>query len=266
MATEPTSTAPRWTCGRRRRTGLAIAGARESAAIAAILGRELKKGRLARGLTQAQVAARIGVTHARYGDLERGNGAGAPFGLWIAAGLAVGRPIAVTTSRDRDPQPKDGGHLSAQERILRLARANGIAGTFELRTRPAPNSTFIDVGLRDDRYRTLGVVEICNRFDDLGAGSRSFKQKLVEAEALAVIAGGDGEPYRVSGCWVLRATAANQALARRYAAILQAQFPGSSRAWVATLTMGAEAPREPGLVWIDLAATRIFEFRPRPSR
>ena len=261
MATQPITRPSRWTGVRRRRTDVEIAGVREAAAIAATLGRELKNGRQARRLTQAQVGQRIGVTHARIGDLERGHGAGAPIGLWIAAGIAVGRPLAITTSRSLEHQPRDAGHLSAQEHVLQLARANGVAGTFELPTRPAPSATYIDVGLRDDRHRTLEVIEVWNRLDDVGAGSRSFRHKLSEAMALAVVAGGDGEPYRVAGCWVLRASAANRELVGRYPAIFETQFAGSSRGWVGTLTRGTPPPIQPGLVWIDLAATRICEAR-----
>lgn len=256
----------RWTGGRRRRTDVELLGATEAAAIAATIGRQLRAARQARRLTQTAVASRIGITHSRYGDLERGIGAGAPLGLWIAAGLAVGRPIAVTASRGLDPDPIDAGHLGAQEFLLRRARTNRIGRSFELPTTSTPTTRFIDVNLRDDRHRTLIVTEIWNRFDDLGAGSRSFKRKLIDAQAAAVIAGGEGTPYRVTGCWVLRETAANRALVRRYAAILQTDLPGSSRAWATTLLDGADPPTEPGLVWIDLAATRIFELRPRTSR
>jgi hypothetical protein len=83
---------------------------------------------------------------------------------------------------------------------------------------------------------------------------------------LAVVAGGDNGPYRVAGCWVLRATAANRALVARYPTIFASEFPGSSHQWVKALTTGAPPPREPGLVWVDLAGTRIYEFRKPQSR
>jgi hypothetical protein len=211
------------------------------------------------------VGARIGVTYARYGDLERGHGAGSPLGLWIAAAIALGRPLAITASRPLDPAPREAGHLAAQELILSLANSHGIRGTFELPTRAANPTTWIDVGLRDDRRQILEVIEIGNRVDDLGAARRSFKRHLAEAEALAVVAGGEGAPYRVTGCWVLVATAANRALVGRYPAIFASEFPGSSRAWAETLTTGAEPPRQPGIVWVDVAGTRIYEVRLRPS-
>jgi hypothetical protein len=233
----------------------------EARTIAARVGATFRDARRARRLTQSQVGQVVGVHQSRISQLELGRGLGSPMGLWIAVGLAVGSPMAVGTSRSIDAEPRDAGHLAPQETNLRLAREHGVGGTFELPTRPAPNAPSIDVGLHDNRHRTLTVVEIWNRLDDLGAGVRSFNRKLLEAGELAVNAGGDGDAYRVAGCWVLRATAANRRLVARYPSIFAAQFTGSSRAWVRTLTTGAPAPTEAGMVWIDLAGKRVFEVR-----
>jgi transcriptional regulator with XRE-family HTH domain len=189
-----------------RRRPARLAGDLEARSIAARIGREFRTARLRRRLTQAQVAEAVGVHQSRISQIELGRGLGAPVGLWIAFRIAVGRPLAVAASRDLEPEPADAGHLGAQEAVLRFARATGVARSFELRTRPAPNAQFIDVGLRYDLYRTLGIIEIWNRFGELGASSRSFSRKLLEAEELAVLVGGDDEPYRVTGCWVIRAT------------------------------------------------------------
>jgi transcriptional regulator with XRE-family HTH domain len=246
---------------RRRRRSVEMIGAREATALCATLGAEVRAGRRRLKLTQARLAVRVGLSQPRVSDMERGKGSGAPIGSWIAVGIVIGRPLAVTLSRALPPEPRDAGHLAAQELILRLAKANRIHGTFELPARAAPSATYIDVGLRDDRHRVLSVIEIWNRFEEIGAGSRNFKRKLAEAEALAVVAGGDGEPYRVAGCWVIRATAANRALVARYPAIFAAEFRGSSRAWVRALTLGEAPPEEPGIVWVDVAGTRLSEVR-----
>lgn len=152
----------RWSGGRRRRTTSQIIGAREAAAIAATLGRELRAARRTRRLTQAQVGASVGVTHARIGDLERGNGAGAPLGLWIAMGMAVGRPIEIAASREVEFEPRDAGHLAAQEHILRLAQANGIRGTLNCppvlpRTRPGSTSGYATIATRPSASSKSGT-------------------------------------------------------------------------------------------------------------
>jgi transcriptional regulator with XRE-family HTH domain len=246
---------------RRRPSRPRLEGDRESRAIATRLGGELRDGRRGTKLKQAQVAALIGVHQSRVSQIERGFGHAAPLAVWIAFGIAVQRPLAISASRSLISEPRDAGHLAAQELILQLGKANGIKGTFELPARAAPGATYIDVGLRDDRRRVLSVIEVWNRFEDIGAGSRNFKRKLAEAEALAVAAGGDGDPYRVAGCWVLRATAANRALVARYPAIFAAEFPGSSRAWLRSLLAGDTPPDEPGVVWVDVGATRLTEVR-----
>ena len=248
---------------RRRPSQPRLQGNREARAIATRLGGEMRDGRVRTSLKQSQVAELIGVHQSRVSQIERGVGHAAPLAVWIAFGIAVQRPLAITSTRSPIVEPRDTGHLAAQELILRLAKAHGIHGSFELRTRPAPSATYIDVGLRDDRNRVFSVIEIWNRFEEIGAGSRNFKRKLAEAEELAVVAGEDAGPYRVAGCWVLRATAANRALVARYPAIFAAEFPGSSRAWVRALTHGEPPPKEPGIVWVDVAGRRLSEVRLR---
>jgi len=94
---------------------------------------------------------------------------------------------------------------------------------------------------------------------DIDAAARSTSRKVAEAEALA-IALGAGWPHRVSGCWVVHDTNRNRELVRRYPEIFAARFPGSSEAWVHA-TAGGDPPTQPGLVWCDRSATRLFAWR-----
>jgi transcriptional regulator with XRE-family HTH domain len=256
-------TVPAARATRRRRRAARAIGDLEARTIAARVGHERRQARLRRRLSQAKVAALIGVHQTRISQIERGLGLGASMGIWIAFAVCVGVPLAIATSRDIRLDTKEAGHLAAQETVLRYARVNQRHGTFELRTKAAPNATFIDAGIRDDVHRVLEVIEIWNRFDDLGAGVRGFKSKLADAEELAVVAGGDGAPYRVAGCWILRDTAANRALVGRFPAILADEFPGSSRAWVRAITLGEEPPTQPGILWIDASGVRLTEVRLR---
>jgi transcriptional regulator with XRE-family HTH domain len=104
--------------GSRPTEAIAV-GHREALAIAASLGRQAREARRRRRLSQTQVAARIGLSRPRYAELERGAGVRAPLEVRVKVGLAIGRPLAVTLSRDisqdgtRD-EPIDGGHLAAQ--------------------------------------------------------------------------------------------------------------------------------------------------------
>jgi hypothetical protein len=105
------------------------------------------------------------------------------------------------------------------------------------------------------------IVEAWNRLDDIGAAARSTNRKIAETDGLAVAVGGDNGPYRVAAVWVLRASARNRGLVRRYPEVFAARFPGSSVGWVAALASGARPPDEPGLVWCDLAASRLYAWR-----
>lgn len=251
---------------RHRRTNIELDGTTEARSIALTLGRELKITRTRRRMTQAQLGRRVGLSAARIGELERGEGATSPLHQWVKIGKALDRPLAVSFSRDIElREPRDAGHLGAQELVLRLARQHGRPSDFELPTRPLDPACSIDAALRDDVARALMIVEIWNRFDDLGAAARATSRKVSEAEALAVLVAGDGPPYRVATCWLLVDTAANRRLVARYPEILESRFPGSSLGWVRCLTEGLPPPMEPGIAWIDTHAGRIVPLRHRRS-
>jgi hypothetical protein len=123
-----------------------------------------------------------------------------------------------------------------------------------------------DVGLRNDQRRVLVLCEIWNTFGDLGAAARSTNRKKAEAEGYAISIAADRGAYRVAVVWVVRATARNRALLRRYPELFAARFPGSSVAWCRALTEGTEPPLEAGLVWYDVEASHIFPWRRRSDR
>jgi hypothetical protein len=197
--------------------------------------------------------------------MERGLGGSFSVDAWQRVFTALDRPLNLTPSRDALAETVDAGHLAMQELILATARRSGWNGTFELGIRPqgvGATRHAIDIGLRHDRHRVLGVIEVWNTFDDIGAARRSFAWKLDRAgESAAAIAG--ERPYRVAGCWVVRATRRNRELLARYPTLFRAGFPGSSQAWVRSLVSGVEPPPEPGLIWCDVRATRLFAWRTR---
>lgn len=186
-----------------------------------------------------------------------------PLATWVALGLAIGRPLAVSLSRPIHAEaPVDAGHLAMQELILRLARDTDRQGRFELPTRPADPRRSADVGIRDDAARRLILVECWNTFGDLGAARRATSRKLHDAEAEAVAIGGM-QPYSVSSVWVVRSSASNRELLRRYPEVFASACPGSSGRWASALTSIAEPPSETGLVWCDPASGRVWARRRR---
>lgn len=252
-----------------KRSELAAEAHRRNLEQLARLGGEVRAARLRRGLTQARLAALAGVGRSTMSAVERGHGSGHTLDTWQRLALAVGRPLMVSLQRDPQEEPLDAGHLAMQELVLRLGRRAGFAGAFELATRPTEPWRSSDAGLRDDRRRLLALIECWNTFGDIGSAARSSERKRAEAEMLAVAVGGE-RPYRVATCWVVRATRRNRELVGRYLEVFRARFPGSSAAWVRAVTgdvrgRGPEAapdpPLAPGLVWCDVATTRLFPWR-----
>ena len=137
-------------------------------------------------MTQAQLAARIGVAQSTISRLERGRGESLSADVWQRAFTAVDRLLVLEGSRDPLEETADAGHLAIQELILRCARANGLAGTFELPTRPSDPSRSADVGIRNDRHRVLELIECWNTMGDIGAGARSTARKVADAGMVAV--------------------------------------------------------------------------------
>jgi transcriptional regulator with XRE-family HTH domain len=250
---------------RDRGTAEQVEGVGESRRLAITLGRDARATRRRRRLTLHRLSERIGISRVRLGELERGLGANAPLALWVKLGIALGRPLAVSFSRDisAPDEPRDAGHLAAQELVLRLARGHGRRASVEVATKPWDPSSWADVVLRDDRKRVLLLIEIVNRAGDLGGGFRSTDRKAAELERVAILVGGDQAPYRVGTGWLLVDSAANRRLVDRYAELLRTRFPGSSAAWARALSEGSAPPAEPSIAWIDTRAGRIRALRRR---
>lgn len=247
---------------RPRRPELHAAAAQANRAQLARLGAELRESRRRRRLTQAALGARASVTQSTVSQAERGFGGSLSLDVWQRLFAALGRRLVIEAGRDPITEPMDAGHLRIQELVLGLGRRAGYRGTFELPTRPIDPSRSSDVCLRSDARRRLPLIECWNTISDIGAAARSTNRKLVEGADLAIVMGG-GRPYDVAGCWVVRATARNRLLIRRYPEVFAARFAGSSEGWARALGTDSAPPSEPGLIWCDADATRVFAWRRR---
>ena len=231
-------------------------------AVATALGSAVKVGRRRAQLTQERLGAKVGIHQTWISRIELGHGHNVPLETWISLGVALDQPLAISFSRQLGAtrQPSDVGHLAMQEHLLRLARQTGRTAAFELPTRPSDPSHSIDVCVRDARNRVLIIEEAWNSFGDIGAAIRSTHRKEAEAVDLAA-AIDDGPAYRVAIVWVVRNSATNRTLVRRYPEVVAGTFRGSSRGWVRALTSATPPPTDPGLVWSDPADGRIHEWR-----
>lgn len=248
--------------GNRKRWPLDSEARRRLAPTMASEGAKVRAARKRRRLTQAKLGAKCGLAQSTVSDLELGQGGALSVVAWQRVALTLDLPLKLELGRDALEEPADAGHLRMQELVLRIGRAAGYRRTFELATKPAGPARSTDVGLLDDTKRRLLQIECVNTFGNIGAAVRSSDRKRAEAEALAISIG-DGRPYSVHACWIIRATKRNRELLARYPELFGARFPGSSHGWVEALTAGAAPPAAPGLVWCDVPATRIFAWRAR---
>ncbi len=183
--------------------------------------------------------------------------------MWFALGEALGIFLRFEFGRDPQAELRDAGHLAMQELVLRLAKAAGWEQAFEARSGGWQSDRSVDVRLLDRRGRRLIVGECWNTFGDLGEATRSSERKVRDAHEQSVAVAGDGPPFQVGIVWIVRDTAANRALVHKYPHIFESRFPGSSHEWVTALTKGSDMPPQPGLIWCDVNATRLFARRRR---
>ena len=235
-------------------------GVVEARRLATFLGSAIKESRQRRRLTQGALGRRVGLSQPRVSAIERGLGQGVPLDLWVALGIAVGRPLSIALTRpiDADAALADGGHLDIQEYLLDVGRRNGRRGWFEQPSRPTDPWYSVDILEADPAHACLLVLEAWNRFGDLGAAARSSDRKVADARESTM---GSGQDLRVCLCWVIRDSAANKAIVRRYPRIFASRFPGSSARWVAALENGERPPAEAGIVWFDPSRRRLRPMR-----
>lgn len=207
-------------------------------------------------MSQAALAARIGISRPRLADIEAGDGAGVPLNDWFALARALGVYLRFEFGRDPQAELRDAGHLDIQQLVVRLA-APGWQAEWESQT----GRRWIDVRLEDRLRRRILIVECVNTLGDLGEAMRSSDYKVREAEQRAVAIAGSGESFAVGLVWVIRDTKANRELVRRYGRLLESKFTGSSVEWIGALMVGGPMPGGPGMVWSDVRATRLFARR-----
>jgi transcriptional regulator with XRE-family HTH domain len=244
-----------------KRVRARIIGEQRAAKEVARAGAAVLEARRCRRLTQSALARQAGLSRARLAALEAGRGGGAPAQVWFALGEALGIYLRFEFGRDPQAQPRDAGHLDIQELLLRVAKLAGWERVFEARSGGWSSDRSVDVRLLDRNGRRLVIGECWNTFGDLGEATRSSERKARDAMEQAVAIAGNGAPYEVGLVWIVRDTSANRALVNRYAHIFESRFPASSRAWVDALTSGGPLPAQPGLIWSDVRATRLFARR-----
>jgi len=250
---------------RRHRAGLARSIGRERAAyLARRIGNGLRDARRAACLRQRDVAERAGISQPFVSRLERGHGTCASLETIAACAAACGLRLAafVELAPGADP-PRDAQHLRRQELVVRAAATGGWRASPERPVDPtAPRSRSIDVLLERPNRREIAVAEIVDLVTDAGAEMRNLEDKVAAVRRERASAGPSGDPWKVRGLLVLRATRRNRALVRSAAGVFAARFPGRSSAWIMALgRRDAAMPDGDGLVWSTAAGDRLYPSR-----
>jgi transcriptional regulator with XRE-family HTH domain len=248
-----------------RRPTIAFEARRASREQLAAVGSRVRSARHRRRWTQAQLGLKAGVSRMLVSRLERGLGGGVTLDALQRVALGLGVRLRVDLARDPQEDPADAGHLAIQELVTRRFRAMGWRRFVELPTRPAQPWRSGDVVGVDDRHGHIVIVECWNTIGDIGMAVRSSNRKQVDGEALATARWGE-RPSSVHLLWVVRQTARNRELLRRYPEFFRARFPASSAAWSKFLDGSGKPPEEAGIVWSDLTGQQTFAWRPRRDR
>jgi transcriptional regulator with XRE-family HTH domain len=126
------------------------------------LGGFVRRARVRRRMTQAELGARVRLARSTISAIERGLGGGHTLDTWQRLAGALDLPLVIDLGRDPIEEPADAGHLGIQELVLRFGRSTGRRGSFELQTRPTDPRRSTDVGLarrRKSASRPRGMLE-----------------------------------------------------------------------------------------------------------
>jgi transcriptional regulator with XRE-family HTH domain len=179
----------------------------------------------------------------------------------VAVGGALGADLSIRAYPTTGPVIHDRGQARIVEELLRIAAPvwHGIPEVAVQR----PARGFIDVVFDSQSLATIVATEVESRIDRLEQQLRWAQDKAASLPSAAMW------PYLVgdrstSRLLVLRSTAANRELARRFEATLRAAYPARAAEVFASLTTGSPWPG-PGILWADVRGdvARILDRPPR---
>jgi transcriptional regulator with XRE-family HTH domain len=246
-----------------------MAGRARARSVAARLGVALRDARRSSRRTQAEVAARAGVSQTLVSRLELGHGHESSLETWACVAAAVGEQLVgfLELAPGATP-PRDIEHLRRQSALIETAAAGGWTSLPEFAIdRDAVRSRSIDVALIRATGREAVAAEIWDWFDDVGASLRGLDAKVAMLRSRLTDEAGEAtpaaaRPWRVEGLFVVRDTRRNRSTVADLRPLFAARFTGSSRAWLRALeSVTSPLPVGHGLLWSDrrarLSASRI---------
>jgi len=253
----------------QRRTALQTAADNATVELQRKIGKMLRDGRTRERLTQNTAAGAAGISQGEWSDLERGDKS-ATLATLNRAAFAVGGSVdAWIKQTSAAAMPKDAVHLRNQELVIRLSTTGDWTPLpEEFLDREARTSRAADVLLwrrsaQNAAQREYALWSVTDWIEDVGAVVRDFTRRLAAVDRYAVARMQDAEPVpSTGGCWLVRATQRNRQLVAEHRHFFRGRFPGSGRAWLASLGDPATPlPKEAGLVWVSVGGDRVFAAR-----
>lgn len=221
------------------------------------------------GQTQAVASGAAGISQGEWSDLEHGSKS-ATLATFNRAAFAVGGALDVWVKQtSAATPPRDAVHLRNQELIIRLSKPGDWTSLpEEFIDRDARTSRAADVLLErraqaNAKQREYALWSVTDWIEDAGAVVRDFTRRLAAIDRYAVARMLGDEPVpNTSGCWLVRATRRNRQLIAEHRNFFRARFPGSGRAWLASLSNpGAPVPKQPALIWVSVKGDRLLPAR-----
>ena len=229
------------------------------------VGRQFQAVRLARNLTQAEVACRAGVSRGSISRLERGEVSGITIAtLRRVSGALVMLPIVTLGWRSPElDRLLDAAHAAMVERVCRQLSSHGWTCWPEHSFSEFGERGSIDILAWHPSTGTLLVVEVKTRLWNLQDMFMKIDRKRRLAPRL-VVRLVDAKPLAIGTMLVLPETRAHRAAVDRHAATFAAALPDRQvtvRNWI----------REPagdlrGIWFLKIARDTITRQRARPRR
>jgi transcriptional regulator with XRE-family HTH domain len=226
------------------------------------LGADVHRLRIDAGVTLAELGRAVGIDASHLGRIERGT-ASPSVDLLLRIGVALGADLSIRFFPGSGPRLRDRFQAPMVEALIRSLDPRWVPRPEVPILRPARG--VIDIVLDDRRAPVTVATESCSditRLEQLVRWSNEKAEGL--ARQLREAAPGDNE-RTVDRLLLVRSTARNREIARRYAATLAAAYPARTHDVVRALTTAEAAWPGSGIVWtgLDAGTPHILPFPPR---
>jgi transcriptional regulator with XRE-family HTH domain len=232
---------------RQSRKSATTSNGRRSRAVTARAIADLDRARLDGAISFRRLSEACGVSQPHLSQIFAGNREPS-IAVLTAIATSLGGDVSIRFYPTTGPVIHDSGQARIVEELLRIATPvwHGIPEVAVQR----PARGFIDVVFDSQSLATIVATEVESRIDRLEQQLRWAQDKAASLPSAAMWPYLDGD-RSTSRLLVLRSTAANRELARRFEATLRAAYPARAAEVFASLTTGSPWPG-PGILWADL--------------